>query len=129
MKNTFLVIVILAFSTLNAQNIDEAWVKENYTKKEVQIEMRDGIKLFTAIFSPKNTKEKAPILMVRTPYSCGPYGENAYTARLWYSYWKNYLREGYVLVIQDVRGRWMSEGEFMDVRPFIENKKTKKDVD
>lgn len=129
MKKLFLVIIILAFGTLNAQNIDEAWVKENYTKKEVQIEMRDGVKLFTAIFSPKNTKEKAPILMVRTPYSCGPYGENAYTARLWYSYWKNYLREGYVLVIQDVRGRWMSEGEFMDVRPFIENKKTKKDVD
>ena len=129
MKNLFFVLVLFTLSFVNAQDIDEKWVKENYTKTEIKIEMRDGVKLFTAVFSPKNIQEKSPILMVRTPYSCGPYGEKEYTSRLWYSYWKNYLKEGYILVIQDVRGRWMSEGEFMDVRPFNGNKKTKKDID
>jgi putative CocE/NonD family hydrolase len=112
-----------------SQTIDEDWLKENYTKKEHKIAMRDGAKLFTAVYAPKNSKEKNPILMVRTPYSCAPYGEDKFSPRLWYSYWKNYVKENYIIVVQDVRGRWMSEGEFIDVRPFIENKKTKKDVD
>src|SRR5688572_27694934 len=127
-----LVLLFIYFISLNwcfAQAIDEDWVKENYVKKEYQITMRDGVKLFTAVHMPKNANEKSPILMVRTPYSCDPYGENKFSPRLWYTYWKNYLREGYILVVQDVRGRWMSEGEYVDVRPFIENKKTKKDVD
>jgi putative CocE/NonD family hydrolase len=121
----FLFILSLGFS----QTIDEKYIKENYTKKEHKIEMRDGVKLFTTVYAPKNVSEKSPIIMVRTPYSCAPYGEDKFSARLWYSYWKNYVKENYIIVTQDVRGRWMSEGEFMDVRPFIENKKTKKDVD
>ncbi|HEX7847564.1 MAG TPA: CocE/NonD family hydrolase, partial [Chitinophagaceae bacterium] len=63
-----------------------------------------------------------PILMTRTPYSCAPYGIEFYS-RLWERHWRYYLRENYVLVVQDVRGRWMSEGEFEDVRPFNKNKK------
>jgi putative CocE/NonD family hydrolase len=129
MKNFISFLLVLSFTFCFSQDIDENWIRENYSKKEFQIPMRDGVKLFTAVHIPKNTKEKSPILMVRTPYSCAPYGENKFSSRLWYSYWKNYLREGYILVIQDVRGRWMSEGEFVDVRPFIENKKSKKDVD
>lgn len=129
MRNLFFVVALFSCVSLQAQTIDETWVKENYTKKEVKIEMRDGAKLFTAIYAPKNSKEKSPILMTRTPYSCAPYGENEFSPRLWGTYWKNYLKENYIIVVQDVRGRWMSEGEFVDVRPFIENKKTKKDVD
>ncbi len=83
--------------------------------------MRDGIKLFTAIYIPKDTTEDHPILMTRTPYSCAPYGENNFRA-YWYSHWRYYMREGYIIVIQDVRGRWMSEGDFVDVRPFNPNK-------
>lgn len=101
---------------------DSLWIRENYTKLEQTIPMRDGIKLFTAIYIPNDKAEKHPILMVRTPYSCAPYGKD-FTARLWGSHWKYYARENYIIVVQDVRGRWMSEGEFEDVRPFNKNKK------
>jgi putative CocE/NonD family hydrolase len=66
--------------------------------------------------------------MNRTPYSCAPYGAD-FSGRLTASHWKYYCRENYIIVIQDVRGRWMSEGEFVDVRPFIKDKKTKNDID
>jgi putative CocE/NonD family hydrolase len=125
LTNAFLFLFTLCFS----QTIDSAWVYNNYTKQEVNITMRDGKKLFTCIYAPKNVAEKHPILMMRTPYSCAPYGNALYSKRLYASYWKEYLKENYVIVIQDVRGRYMSEGEFMDVRPFIENKKTKNDFD
>ena len=112
----------------NAQNPDSLWVVTNYTKIERHIPMRDGVKLFTSIYIPKDISEKHPILMSRTPYSCYPYGENEF-ARFWNSYHMEYLREGYIMVMQDVRGKWMSEGEFMDVRPFNPSKKTNQDID
>lgn len=89
--------------------------------------MRDGIKLFTSIYQPKDQSEKHPILITRTPYSCSPYGLKY--RQYWYSYMMKYCREGYVLVTQDIRGRWMSEGKFEVVRPFNPNKKTDKDID
>ncbi len=133
-----LLIVLFTFVhiIIFSQPINEQWVKENYTKKEYTIAMRDGVKLFTAVYAPKEAstssatlKEKHPFLMIRTPYSCAPYGEDKFQSRLWQFHWKEYLKEGYIIVIQDVRGRWMSEGTFMDVRPFYPNKKTKKDID
>ncbi len=90
--------------------------------------MRDGVKLFTSIYIPKDSSEKHPVLLTRTPYSCAPYGEDKYKA-YWDSYLKQYCKEKYIMVTQDVRGRWMSEGEFADVRPFNPNKKTNKDID
>lgn len=84
--------------------------------------MRDGVKLFTAVYFPKEKTGKHPILLTRTPYSCRPYGENNFNA-FWNSYRKQYFKEGYIMVIQDVRGRWMSEGKFVDVRPFNPDKK------
>jgi hypothetical protein len=113
----------------SAQTIDSAWFKNNYTKKEVYIPMRDGVKLFTAVYTPKDNAEKHPILITRTPYSCAPYGENNYSPRYYRSHYKEYLKENYIIVVQDVRGRWMSEGTFVDVRPFIENKKSTTDID
>lgn len=121
-------LLFVSFSGFS-QTINEAWVKEHYTKKEYTIAMRDGVKLFTAVYTPKDNKEKHPFLMIRTPYSCAPYGEDKYQPRLWNFHWREYLKEGYIIVIEDVRGRWMSEGTFMDVRPFNPNKKTKKDID
>ncbi|HEV8284363.1 MAG TPA: CocE/NonD family hydrolase [Chitinophagaceae bacterium] len=104
--------IIIAQSNLQ----DSAWVSDNYTKREVYITMRDGKKLFTAIYSPKDASEKHPVLITRTPYSCAPYGEQNFTNRLWSGHWRYYARENYIIVIQDVRGRWMSEVEFVDIR-------------
>jgi len=106
---------------------DSAWIHDNYLKIEQNIPMRDGIKLFTAIYMPKDQSEKHPILITRTPYSCAPYGPE-YSPRLW-ERWRYYARENYIIVVQDVRGRWMSEGVFEDVRPFIKDKKSNKDID
>jgi putative CocE/NonD family hydrolase len=120
---------LFSFLTTTAQNDqDSAWIRDNYTKKEIYIPMRDGIKLFTSVYEPKDKTEKHPILMNRTPYSCSPYGENNFRG-FWNNHWKYYCRENYIIVIQDVRGRWMSEGEFVDVRPFMKDKKTNKDID
>jgi len=123
-----LVLIFLVF-IINAQTIDLNWIKENYVKKEYTIAMRDGVKLFTAVYMPKDNKEKHPFLMTRTPYSCAPYGEDKVNPRLYLTHYREYLKEGYIIVFQDVRGRWMSEGEFVDVRPFNENKKKKADID
>jgi putative CocE/NonD family hydrolase len=129
MKSIFFLLLFISQLSFFSQPINESWVKENYTKKEYTIMMRDGVKLFTTVYAPKNNSEKHPFLMTRTPYSCAPYGEDKYQPRLWNFHWREYLKEGYILVFQDVRGRWMSEGTFMDVRPFNPNKKTKKDID
>ncbi|MDB4926446.1 CocE/NonD family hydrolase [Mucilaginibacter sp.] len=110
-----------------AQNPDSTWFVNNYIKKEISIPMRDGVKLFTSIYQPKDQSEKHPILITRTPYSIAPYGK-VYKA-YWRSYMMKYCREGYVLVNQDIRGKYMSEGIFEVVRPFNPNKKTSKDID
>ncbi len=129
MKNFIAIISFIFFSySVAAQNTDSAWFVNNYTKKEVYIPMRDGIKLFTSIYIPKDKTEKHPFLMSRTPYSCAPYGEDKFP-NLSRSYRMAYLKENYIMVTQDVRGRYMSEGEFVDVRPFNPNKKTNKDID
>ena len=123
-----LLFLVLRFAALS-QPLDTLFMKQNYSKTEVMIAMRDGVKLYTAIYAPIDKSEKHPILMVRTPYSCAPYGSNRFSPRLYASYWAEYVKENYILVMQDVRGKYMSEGEFVDVRPFIENKKNNQDVD
>jgi len=124
MKRLLLLVLIFICIGVKAQNTDSTWFQEHYTKKEVLIPMRDGVKLFTSVYTPKDSSEKHPILITRTPYSCAPYGEGKYNS-YWKSYLLTYLKEGYIMVTQDVRGRWMSEGEFVDVRPFNANKKGK----
>ena len=101
---------------------DSAWLIQNYYKIERSIPMRDGVKLFTSIYIPIDSTEKHPVLMERTPYNCAPYGVGKFRD-FWNSFDMYYLREGYIMVIQDVRGRWMSEGRFVDIRPFIREKK------
>ncbi|MEP7111015.1 MAG: CocE/NonD family hydrolase, partial [Ferruginibacter sp.] len=114
---------LLATISTVAQNEDSSWFVNNYTKIERQIPMRDGIKLFTSIYIPKDKTEKHPFLLTRTPYSCAPYGEANFTS-IWDEYRMAYAKENYILVRQDVRGRYMSEGEYMDVRPFNKDKKS-----
>ncbi len=105
-----------------AQQNDSTWIVNNYTKKEIYITMRDGIKLFTTVYMPKDLSEKHPILLTRTPYSCAPYGEDKFSA-FWNSPRTYFMKENYIYVQQDVRGRWMSEGIFEDIRPYNPNKK------
>lgn len=102
---------------LSAQNAaaDSLFIRENFTKREVMIPMRDGIHLYTAVYTPKNQSKKYPMLLKRTPYSCGPYGVDTYTPALQNM---NLARAGYIFVFQDVRGKYLSEGEFMDIRPY-----------
>ncbi len=97
-----------------------AYLKETYDKKEVYIPMRDGKKLFTSIYTPKDSSEPSPILLWRTPYN-SENSEESYSGRLLSM--THFLNEGYTIVYQDNRGRFMSEGEFVDVRPYIPNKK------
>lgn len=131
MKNIFLLLCLCCSAGLLAQPnpANEQWIRDNYIKMERMVPMRDGIKLFTSIYAPKDNATKHPILFNRTPYSCAPYGENNISPRLSGSYLVDYLKKGYIFVQQDVRGKWMSEGEFEDIRPFNPNKKTSKDVD
>ncbi len=103
-----------------------------YSKYEAMIPMRDGVRLYTAIYAPRDTLARHPMLMTRSPYSSGPYGADRFPGFFrnpTIPYFRSYLRAGYIFVFQDVRGRFMSEGDFVDVRPYIEHKRSKRDVD
>ena len=125
------VFAIVALSQVNAQNKPDVPppydVREHYTKYEYAIPMRDGVKLFTSIYVPKDTSRTFPFLMDRTPYSVAPYGVDNYKTLVGPS--EAFERAGYIFVYQDVRGRNMSEGTFQEMRPHIDKKTSKKDVD
>src|SRR5207302_4898559 len=108
-----------------AQGLEQ--VKAQYTKYEYRIPMRDGKKLFTAVYAPKDQEQHYPILLTRTPYSVRPYGADQYKADLGPS--PLFVKEGYIFAYQDVRGRWMSEGEFVNMRPHLATKNGASDVD
>ena len=105
----------------------EAEVKAAYTKREQLIPMRDGVKLFTAIYSPKDQSQTYPIMLTRTPYTVFPYGPEQYKPVLGPSLFLQ--KEKYIFVYQDVRGKFMSEGEYVDVRPHKPKKNGPKDID
>jgi hypothetical protein len=111
--------VFLLPTLAHGQGLDA--VKAAYTKYEYRVPMRDGKKLFTSVYVPKDELLKYPILITRTPYSVGPYGVDRYKDNLGPSPF--FGREGYIFVYQDVRGRWMSEGEHVNMRPHLAVKK------
>jgi len=113
----------------SGQNADSLYLRQHYVKQEVHISMRDGVRLFTVIYTPTDTTHPHPILLMRTPYSSAPYGRDDWWHPLWLSYFRDHVRKNYCIVLQDVRGAYMSEGEFVDIRPYIADKKTSKDVD
>lgn len=127
MKKSYLFVFLFFGTFLLAQEKPSNYVSENYTKKEVRIKMRDGASLFTSIYSPKDTSKKYPILMQRTPYDCAPYGEDKFKKSIGPS--ETMMKEGYIVVYQDVRGRYMSDGLYDNMRAFIPNKKNKNEVD
>jgi putative CocE/NonD family hydrolase len=103
------------------------YIKAHYTKYEYRIPMRDGVRLFTAVYVPKDDAQTYPILLMRTPYSCAPYGIDKYPDNIRAP--ERFVKAGYIVVSQDVRGRWMSEGEFVNMRPINPAKKSPKDID
>jgi putative CocE/NonD family hydrolase len=96
------------------------FVREQYEKREVSIPMRDGVKLFTSIYEPRERAKLYPILLCRTPYSVGPYGEGEFKDLVGPS--EAAMRDFFIIVYQDVRGCHMSDGTFVDVRPHIASK-------
>jgi putative CocE/NonD family hydrolase len=123
---TVAVLCFLPAGALVAQ--DGAYIRAHYTKREVQIPMRDGVKLFTAIYVPKDTTETHPIIITRTPYSVAPYGPDAFPPFVG-NQRSAYFHENYIVVYQDVRGRYMSEGTYVNVRPYVETKRGTQDID
>ena len=122
-KIVTLILFLTSFSIFSQEDI-----KSNYDKKEVYISMRDGTKLFTAIYTPKDisSSKKYPILMQRTCYSVAPYGEDNYKKSLGPNVFLQ--KDKYIFVYQDVRGRYMSEGTFTNMTPQVVQK-SKKDTD
>jgi uncharacterized protein len=106
--------------------VDDFDIKSNYAKIECQIAMRDGVKLYTAVYTPRGYTGKLPILLTRTPYGVGPYGADGYPKHLGPL---RFAEEKFIFAYQDVRGRYMSEGEFVDVRPIKDVLDGGKDTD
>lgn len=134
MKKLFSFLLCLAALTLSAaaqpgagsqpgqapQKYSSEYMKTIYDKIEVDIPMRDGVKLRTEIYEPKDKSVKHPVMMERTCYGVGPYGPDRYAS---FRGDNLYVDAGYIFVFQDVRGKNMSEGDFEDIRPFLEGKK------
>ncbi|ROI05225.1 CocE/NonD family hydrolase [Kaistella haifensis] len=127
-KNLPFILLFFWVFTIAQKAPNNDFVKENFIKKEVYIPMRDGVKLFTSIYLPKDISKakKYPFLMQRTCYSVAPYGEAEYKSSLGPN--KYLMNEKYIFVYQDVRGRYMSDGTFTNMTPQVE-RKTKKDID
>ncbi|MCX7874672.1 MAG: CocE/NonD family hydrolase [Melioribacteraceae bacterium] len=120
-----LLVILLISNLVFAQGVE--WIKSNYSKKEYRVPMRDGVTLFTSVYTPKDTTKNYPIILMRTPYTVSPYGEDKFPNNLGPN--EELAKAGYIFVMQDVRGKFMSEGEFVDMRPYIPDKKSNKDVD
>jgi len=128
---TWIVLCMVVLTSVSfGQNRPEAPefdVKEHYTKYEYRIPMRDGVRLFTSVYVPKDASHAYPFLIDRTPYSVAPYGVNLYRTQLGPS--PEFDKSGYIYVFQDVRGRYMSEGTFVEMRPHVDDKKSKENID
>lgn len=107
--------VFLVPAVSAAHVTDKEYIARNYTKREVMIPMRDGVSLYTAVFEPSDAHSR-PVIMMRTPYSCAPYGDG-FPDVLWKDM-RFFAENEYIIVLQNVRGRYMSEGEYENIRPF-----------
>ena len=109
------VVAALTLSSSMVLTAEQSDIKTQYSKSEFRIPMRDGVHLFTVVYAPRDASTTFPILMTRTPYGVDPYGRDAYRTSLGPS--ANFVQDGFIFVYQDVRGRYMSEGEFVEMRP------------
>ncbi len=122
-KKAILFIFFVTNISVFAQTESDYDVSQHYNKQEVDIIMRDGVKLHTTIYSPKDTSREYPMIMSRTPYSSRPYGEDQFRSKIGPN--EYLMKEGNIIVYQDVRGRWMSEGTYDNMRPFNPDKSGK----
>ena len=106
---------------------DTLYSRENYIKLVKKIPMRDGVLLYTVIYLPRNKDQKYPFLICRTPYSVAPYPDNKIKIPVGPN--RLLTKEGFIFVYQDVRGKYLSEGDFVANRPYVPNKKNRKMVD
>ncbi len=122
-------LMIVGLPTVFAAEPDDRaeYIRSHYAKYEYLIPMRDGVRLFTAVYVPYDKSEKYPILLLRTPYSVSPYGADNYRERL--GPHEAFEKEGFIFVLQDVRGQFMSEGEYVNMRPHIPDKRGPQDID
>ncbi len=125
-RNLAIIVIFIAASSYSYSQ-SPGILKQKYDKQEVYITMRDGVRLFTSIYTPKNTSVAHPILMNRTPYNIEPGGPDSFNYFM--QLYNRYTADDYIMVFQDVRGRYMSEGEFEDIRPVIPLRKSNKDTD
>lgn len=122
-----LCLINLCLTNARAEEVDRAWFEEHYTKTEFRIAMRDGVRLHTSVYVPKDDSRTYPILLVRTPYGVRPYGESAFPdpgGSL-----SVLARDRFIFAYQDVRGRNGSEGGFVHVRPFVTDRRGPSDID
>lgn len=119
--------LLLAAGAAPAQPSGSAYVRDNYTRKTYKIPARDGTLLYTIVYTPKDQSEAYPILLLRTPYGIGPYAEDVFRGSLGPN--KNFAAEKYIFAYQDVRGCYMSEGEFENMRPQLAKPGGPKDID
>jgi putative CocE/NonD family hydrolase len=110
----------------DSKKLPPDFIRQHYVKQDFRIPMRDGVKLFTSVYVPKDSSRPYPMLLQRTPYSVGPYGSNNYRGTLGPD---SFAREGFIYVYQDVRGRFLSEGEFIDEAPHKAHLDKPADVD
>ncbi len=115
MKITITCLSFLLSLPLFAQNSDSLYVRAHYEKQEMTFTMRDGVKLFANVYLPKDSSQKYPVLLMRTPYSVAPYGTEELPNSLGPSPYL--MRDGYIFVYEDVRGRFRSEGQYDNMRP------------
>ncbi|MDB5241363.1 MAG: X-Pro dipeptidyl-peptidase [Spirosoma sp.] len=114
------ILFVLLNSTSFAQSAPASnYIRDNFQKFEYKIPMRDGTKLHTAVYVPKeaSASNKFPFLMQRTCYSVAPYGPDAYPNSVGPS--PTLMRDKYIFVYQDVRGRWASEGKWTNMTPNV----------
>ena len=129
MPRTFLFSLLLLplFGACKAPANDQDYVKHNYDKTETDIPMRDGKKLHTVVYAPKDHSHPWPFLMERSPYGSGPYGDTVYKRSVGPS--DRLMRGGFIFVYQDVRGRYLSEGDFQEMTPAKDHRKASKETD
>jgi putative CocE/NonD family hydrolase len=119
--------ILLWVSPGRAQDVPASYIKDHYTRRTHKIPMRDGARLHTIVYSPTDESQQYPIIMTRTPYGIHPYEEDKHRFTLGPN--KHFVKQGYIFVYQDVRGRYMSEGVYANMRPQLQKPGSSKDID
>ena len=120
---------LCAVTPFRARGAEAFDVAAHYEKSEHRVAMRDGVALHTIVYRPRDRSQRYPILLHRTPYSAGPYGEGLYREALWMAPTQEFLRAGYIFVFQDGRGTLRSGGQWVDFRPALKDRKAPGAID